>query len=57
MKADLRAKYLPVEKRSGVTLDVDASGTQEIYGFEPKRFSLAIKRHKKVLSRLMREKS
>ncbi len=50
VKADLRAKYLPVEKRSGVTLDVDASGTQEIYGFEPKRFSLAIKRHKKVLN-------
>lgn len=50
VKADLRAKYLPVEKRSGVTLDVDASGTQEIYGFEPKRFSLAIRRHKKVLN-------
>ena len=49
VRANFAVKYLPVEKRRGVTLNASVSGTQRIYGYAPKRFSLAIKRHRKQL--------
>ena len=49
VRADIAAKYLPREKRQGVSLDMDVSGTQKIYGYAPERFSLAIKRHRERL--------
>lgn len=49
VRADVAAKYLPAEKRSGIVMDIEASGTQTIYGYEPARFSLGIKRHRKQL--------
>ena len=49
VRADIAAKYLPREKRLGVSLDMDVSGTQKIYGYTPERFSLAIKRHRERL--------
>lgn len=49
IRTDIAAKYLPEEAQKGVSLDVDVSGTQNIYGYAPKRFSLAIKRHRKQL--------
>ncbi len=49
VRADIVAKYLPREKRQGVSLDMDVSGTQKIYGYAPERFSLSIKRHRERL--------
>ena len=49
VRADIAAKYLPREKRQGVSLDMDVFGTQKIYGYAPERFSLAIKRHRERL--------
>ena len=49
VRADIAAKYLPTDLRNGVTLNASVSGTQRIYGYAPKRFSLAIKRHRKQL--------
>ena len=49
VRADIAAKYLPREKRQGVSLDMDVSGTQKIYGYAPERFSLAIRRHRERL--------
>ena len=49
VRADLTAKYLPKENREEVNIDMDVSGEQEIYGYAPERFSLAIKRHRQQL--------
>ncbi|WP_198514829.1 LamG-like jellyroll fold domain-containing protein [Hallerella succinigenes] len=49
VRTDIAAKYLPTDLRNGVTLNADVLGTQRIYGYAPKRFSLAIKRHRKQL--------
>ena len=49
VRADIAAKYLPTDLRNGVSINASVSGTQKIYGYAPKRFSLAIKRHRKQL--------
>lgn len=49
LKTDFKAKYLPKEKRECVVLDASIKGTQQVYGYDPKRFSLAIRRHRKQL--------
>ena len=49
VRADVAAKYLPAEKRAGVSMDVEAVGTQTVYGYEPARFSLGIKRRRERL--------
>ena len=49
VRADLTAKYLPKENREEVNINMDVSGEQEIYGYAPERFSLAIKRHRQQL--------
>lgn len=50
VRADIAAKYLSPEKRRGVALNMNVSGTQTIYGYAPERFSLAIRRHRQQLN-------
>lgn len=50
VKANLTGWKLPDPLRKGeIPLTGQISGSQEIIGYEPKRFSLAIKRHRKEL--------
>ncbi|WP_170932363.1 LamG-like jellyroll fold domain-containing protein [Fibrobacter sp. UWH3] len=50
VKASLAGWKMPESLRDGeIPLTGKISGTQEIIGYEPKRFSLAIKRHRKKL--------
>jgi hypothetical protein len=50
VKANLSGWKLPDSLRKGeIPLTGQISGSQEIIGYEPKRFSLAIKRHRKEL--------
>lgn len=50
VKADIRGWKLPDSSLvGGIPLKGEISGTQQILKYEPKRFSLAIKRHRKEL--------
>ena len=54
VKANLSGWKLPDSLRKGeIPLTGQISGSQEIIGYEPKRFNLAIKRHRKVLPLVM----
>ena len=47
--ADIEGYRLPAKYENGVALSGTVSGKQMVYGYEPKRFSLAIRRHRKEL--------
>ncbi|WP_295680195.1 LamG-like jellyroll fold domain-containing protein [uncultured Fibrobacter sp.] len=50
VKAEVSGYDLPADTLAkGISLQGQITGTQEILGYEPKRFSLAIKRHRKEL--------
>ncbi|WP_297946476.1 LamG-like jellyroll fold domain-containing protein [uncultured Fibrobacter sp.] len=51
VKAEVSGYDLPADTLAkGISLQGQITGTQEILGYEPKRFNLAIKRHRKELN-------
>ena len=49
IKSNVEYRYMNSKYKNGISINGDISGKQAVYGYEPKHFSLAIKRHRKEL--------